>query len=117
MEESKKVNSGDKVSSYVVPVYLLSALIMNTDKPDSINDTILDLLKKVSDSEEVKKIFAETSKNLTEAISNLSEGIHLLLVPNTVIPVKEKQDSDIAIDFVEKFNEALAKYMEQGNEK
>jgi hypothetical protein len=42
--------------------------------------------------------------------------MHLLLVPNTLIPVKDKQDSDIAIDFVEKFNEALSNYMNQENE-
>lgn len=118
MDMTKVTESTDMntdMHSYVVPVYLLSALILNTEKPDIINSTVIELLEQLSKSEKIKKIFAETSKNLTDAISEINKEIHLLLVPNTIIPVKDTQDSQIAIDFVEQFNAALSKYLTNEN--
>jgi len=117
MENDTVVESVTKEQSYVVPIYLLSAIILNTDNPDSINSDVIGLLEEVSKSEKIKKVFAETSKNLSDEIAKIKEGMNILLVPNTMIPVKDKQDSDIAIEFVEQFNKALAAYMEQENEK
>lgn len=109
----KEVVMDTNNSSYVVPISILSAFIVNTEQPDTLNDTIIELLKKTNDNIEIKKIFAETSKRLTEVVSSIDSNISILLVPNAFIPVKDKNESEIAVDFVEKFNQSLHEYLAQ----
>ena len=111
MEENAK-----NVSSYVVPISILSAFIINTDNPEELNNEVLSILEKTSQNELIKSIFGEASKKLSEAFNDINKDMTVLLVPNAFLPVKDKQDSEVVVNFVEQFNTALQEKMKEANE-
>jgi|WetSurMetagenome_2_1015567.scaffolds.fasta_scaffold87736_3 hypothetical protein len=105
-------------ASYVVPMYSLVAFLYNTDKPETIHTSVVELMQKIENNQDVKIVLGEMSSKLTEIVNKIDPNfIATIIIPNVFIPIKEERDSNIVTGFVDELNKALAIQIEKDNQK
>jgi len=110
MSEEKEVGT---LASYVIPMYAMVAFLHNTDSTDSINPSVVELMKKIDNNQQIKELLGLMSGKLTEIIAGLDSSFAAtIFIPNAFIPIKEQKDSDLVIDFVSRLNDEIAKRMD-----
>ncbi len=93
-----------KDGHFVVPVKILMALTVKADE-DNLNDAVTDVITKMQESSDLRSKFYSWSKELAESVSEGSA----ILIPSVFLPVTDKEEANVAIDFVKKLNEQLEK--------
>lgn len=97
----------ETVKSYVIPMYSLLGICINTDNPENVNSIIRDLMIEAEQSREFKTILGEVSQKLTLYFSSRRENTVGMFIPTSFIPVKEVKESEIVVDFIEQANKII----------
>lgn len=100
-------NAGSK--QFIIPVKMLCAVAVSCSEHE-VNEAVQQRMKELSESMEAKNTLFEVSKKYSEILKDSS----FIVVPGLFMPVNDKEEADIVVDFVKRLNESSMENQDDG---